>query len=132
VLAGLGRLQGVELSAEQLPGEEVAVPGRQPPGQHLGVGGQEDDPGAGPAVQQQVPVGAPERRAGDHGRLALRDALVHPGPDGPQPGPAILVGERDPGPHLLDVRGRVEIVGVGEPPAQAAGQQGAHRRLAAA
>src|SRR6185437_9059831 len=109
----------------------MPVPGRQPAGQHLPVRGQEDHPGRGTPVEQFVPVGPLERRAGEHGVLTLPDELVHPGRDGPQPGPAIGVGERDPGPHLRHVRGRVKVVGVGEPPAQTASQQGAHGCLAA-
>src|ERR1039457_6832274 len=52
VLLRLGRLEGVELGAEQLPGEEVTVPGGEPPGEHVAVGGQEDPPGLRAAAEQ--------------------------------------------------------------------------------
>src|SRR5690242_21242229 len=60
-LVRLGWLQVGELAAEQILGEEVAVPGGQPPDQHLAVRGQEDHPRLRPAVKQQVTVGSPER-----------------------------------------------------------------------
>src|ERR1700685_1465166 len=44
VLVGLGQLQVGELGAEELLGEEVTVPGGEPPGQHLAVRGPEDHP----------------------------------------------------------------------------------------
>src|SRR5271170_7032290 len=77
--AGLARLRGlerVELAVEQARGEEVTVPGGQPPGRLLPVHAQEDHPRLRPPAEQRVAVGALERRAGHHGRLAPRDALV--------------------------------------------------------
>src|ERR1700736_4950312 len=50
-LIRLGRLQGVELGAEQLLREEMTVPGGQPPGEHLAIHGQEDHPGFGTAAE---------------------------------------------------------------------------------
>src|SRR5260370_41564193 len=44
LLVWLGRLEGIELGAEQLRGEEVTVPGGEPPGYHLAIHGQEDHP----------------------------------------------------------------------------------------
>src|ERR1022692_5136932 len=90
VLLRLGRLEGVELGAEQLPGEEVTVPGGEPPGEHVAVGGPAAHPGLRAAAEQQVPVGALERRAGDHGGFVPGAALAHPGADGPEPGPPIV------------------------------------------
>src|ERR1700689_1810726 len=68
MLTGPGWLQVGELGAEKLLGEEVTVPGGEPPGQHLAVRGQEDHLGLRAAAQQRVPVGALEGRAGDDGR----------------------------------------------------------------
>src|SRR5580700_11638471 len=51
--AGLARLRGlkrVELAAEQARGEEVTVPGGQPPGRLLPVHAQEDHPRLPPAT----------------------------------------------------------------------------------
>ena len=49
-----------------------------------------------------------------------------------QPRPTIVVIQRNPGPHLLDARGGMEIVGVVERPAQIAGKQSANDGLARA
>src|ERR1035438_7086203 len=57
VLVGSGRLEGVELGAEQLLGEEVPVPDGEPSGEHVAIDGQEDHQGLRAAVEQQVPVG---------------------------------------------------------------------------
>src|SRR5260370_20840535 len=103
-LVGLGWLQGVELATEQLPGEEVVVPGGQPPGEHLPVHGKEHHPDAGTAAEQQVPVGAPQRPAGHHGRLTPGDALVDPAGYGPQPRPAGLLRPPYPGPPPPELR----------------------------
>jgi len=89
--------------------------------------GQEDHLGLRAVAEQDVTVGAPQRRAGDHRGLVPGDALVHPGRDGPQPGHPVLVGQRDPGPHLLDVRRRVEGVRIGERPVQAGPLAGCRR-----
>src|ERR1035438_7554057 len=132
VPAGLRRLEGVELGPEQLSGEEVTVPGGEPPGEHVPADGQEDHLGLRAAAEQQVAIGALERRAGDHGGFVPGDAFVHPGPDGPQPWPAVVVGQRQAGPHLLDVRGGMEVISVGERPAPPPGEHGPHRRLATA
>src|SRR5437879_6109801 len=51
LLIRLGWLQVVELGAEQLLGEEVTMPGGQPPCEHLAIGGQEDHPGVGTAAE---------------------------------------------------------------------------------
>jgi hypothetical protein len=61
-----------------------------------------------------------------------RPPFVDPSPDRLQPGPAIGIGERLPGGHLLDVGRRVEAVGIGVLPAEATGQHRAHGGLAAA
>src|SRR5579875_1022024 len=130
-LAGLRQLQGGELAAEQLAGKEMTLADGDPAGQQGGIGGQDDHPCRRASAQQQVPVAPPQRGAGDHRGLAVGDPRVHPRPDRLQPRPAVLVGQRDAGPHLRDVRGRMELIRVGETPVQPPGDQGADRRLAA-
>jgi hypothetical protein len=83
MLVRLRRFKGVELAAEELRGEEMSVPGGEPTGKHLTIYRQENQPRLGAAGQQDIPLGALQRRAGDHRRLTLRDALIHPGRDGP-------------------------------------------------
>src|ERR1700754_331162 len=50
--------------------------------------------------------------------------------DGVQPGPAIFVGERMPGAHLLDIAFRVKPVTVLEAPVQSFGKLACHRGFA--
>jgi hypothetical protein len=123
---------GGQLAVQQVRREEVPLPPGQVPGQHVPVFGQVDQPGLGPATQQRVAVLAAQRRAGDDGRLARRDLLVHPGSDGVQPRPAVGVGERLAPVHLGDRHGGMERVGVRERPAQPRRQPRADRGLAAA
>src|SRR5580704_19625548 len=61
VLVGLGRLESVELGAEQLLGKEVPAPGGQPPVHHLAVYGQEDQQRFWAPAEQHVTVGPLER-----------------------------------------------------------------------
>jgi hypothetical protein len=132
VLVRLRQLDRGELALQQGGREEMPVPVPQPLLKPLTVEIQEDQPRLRTAIEQQIAIGPPQRGTGDHHRFPGRDASVHPGRDGSQPGPAVLVGERDAGVHLLDVLCRVEVVGVGETPVQPAGQHGADRGLAAA
>jgi hypothetical protein len=121
-----------ELAVQQFLGKEVPVPPGQMAAESVAVDEQIDQPDFGAAAQQRVAVAAPQRGAGHDGRFARRIALVHPGADRTEPGPAIGVGERLAAPHLLDVRGRVERVGVGERPVQLSSQQRPNGSLAAA
>src|SRR5690606_7065260 len=55
-----------------------------------------------------------------------------PGGEDAQPGPAVLVGQGNPGGHLVDIDLGVVAVPLGEGPAQGLGNAGADGRLAAA
>ena len=74
------------------------------------------------SVHENVAIGALQRRAGDHGVLAgLADPVDLVG-DRLQPGPAILIGERMAGAHLVDIAFGMKPVAILEGPAQAFGQ----------
>src|SRR6202012_4989429 len=125
-------LLGGQLAVQQLRREEVPVPPRQVRLERLPALPQVNQRALRPAGQQDVTVFAAERQTGDDGRLPRRDALVHPGPDGLQPRPAVGVGERLAAMHLGDRRRGVEGVGVGGGPAQPLGQLSPDRGLTAA
>jgi protease PrsW len=131
-LVGLRVLQFGELAGNHLLAEEVAVPRVQAPECLFAAHLEEHDPDPIPARQQRLPVPPGQGRARDHGRLSGRDLLIHPGADGGEPGEPVAVGERPAGAHLRDISGRVEVVSVGELPAQLAAEELADRRLAAA
>jgi len=50
-------------------------------------------------------------------------ATVNPSGDRIQPGPTVLIGERNAAVHLLDVRGRVKPVAILKFPSHASGKQ---------
>src|SRR5689334_23192869 len=81
---------------------------------------------------EPVAIGALEGRAGDHPMLAAPPLMVDPGGDRIEPGPAVGIGERRAGAHLLDVLQRMKAVTVPEGPSEALGEALADRRLAAA
>src|SRR4051812_37551044 len=83
-------------------------------------------------VAEHVAVLALQGRAGDDDVASRLLVLADPGGQAAQPGPAVVVVERNPGPHLLDVGGRVEIVALGELPAQPVDETGGDGRLAGA
>src|SRR4051812_4109371 len=83
-------------------------------------------------VAEHVAVPALQGRAGDDDVASCLLVLADPGGQAAQPRPAVVVVQRDPGPHLLDVGGRVEVVALGELPAQAVDEGGGDGRLAGA
>jgi hypothetical protein len=131
-LARMRRLEVGQLGVEHRGLEEVPGAAGHPLGDQRPVAVQEDQLDLGAAAGQQLAVRALERRAGRHAGGAGPGPSLDPAGDGAQPGQPVLVGERDPGAHLLDVGGRVEVVGLGVVPAQPAGQALADGRLAAA
>ena len=81
-------------------------------------------------ADQNIPVAALQRGAGDDGVSARKARVVDPAGDRRQPGPAILVRERDAAMHLVDVGGRMKPIGVLELPPKARREQRSDRRLA--
>lgn len=78
---------------------------------------------------QRTPVPLLERRAGEHTPVSTPDDSGDHRPHRGQPRTPILVGEAFAPRHLLDVRARVEIVGIVERPADCASQCLAHECL---
>src|ERR1039457_1547221 len=64
VLLRLGRLEGVELGAEQLPGGEVSVPGGDAPGAAGAGGGAAEGAGSGGASTSRSAARKPIRACG--------------------------------------------------------------------
>ena len=73
----------------------------------------------GTIANQDIAVAAFQSRACDNAARAQTTVAVDPSGDRVQPGPTILVGERNTVVHLLDVCSRVKPIGVLELPSQA-------------
>ena len=86
---------------------------------------EENQPNVAPLADQDIAIGALERRAGDDAVIASLAGGVDPGGDGVQPGPAVLIVQRLAVMHLLDVRLRMKPVAVLIGPMQAMRE---HRR----
>ena len=98
----------------------------------IGLSEQVDEEDPALRTGEQVAIGALERRAGDDRLDVLGSTLAHPVAHGLQPGPAILVGQRDAAAHLVDIGPGVEVVGLGDGPAQCVVKVECGRGLAAA
>ncbi len=83
-------------------------------------------------LAQEVSVATPEGRAREHRRAPLGLPLSCPRRQRLEPRPPVLVGQRPPRRHLLDVRLRVVGVPLGEGQSQAVAQPLRHDGLAAA
>src|SRR4051794_13878224 len=81
-------------------------------------------------ADQNIPVAALQRGARDDGVSARMARVVDPAGDRRQPGPAIVVRERDAPVHLVDVGGRVKPIGVPELPPKTRREECSDRRLA--
>ena len=86
--------------------------------QFVGLRDQVDEEDSTISAGQEIPVGALERGAGDDRLDALGGARAHPIAHGFQPRPPVLVGQGDAPAHLGDVGGGVELVGLGDGPAE--------------
>src|SRR6478609_8626009 len=131
LVVGQGLERG-ELGVEERRRHEVAGTVRHALGEQLG-GAREVDEAHGPAGRaQQVAVRALERRARADTRAAGVGLRAQPVADGLEPGPAVVVRERRARGHLVDVRLRVELVGLGVRDAEAVREQRGHGGLARA
>ena len=77
-------------------------------------------------------VGMFERRTSQDNVLASVASIVDQFGESLEPGLSVLIGQRNPLVHLLDVRGGVVVVGVIELPAELARQKFSHGRLSGA
>ena len=82
-------------------------------------------------TDQNIAVAALQRGARDDAMSARTTRLVDPGGDRIQPGPTILIGERNTAVHLVDVGGRMKPIGVLELPSQMQCEERADGRLPA-
>src|SRR5580700_7642887 len=99
-----GRLfQRRELAVEQRRRHEMVVAGGNAPRDQFAVALEENQPHVAPLADQNIAIGALERRAGDDAVVAGAARFVDPGGDGAQPRPAIFVGQRLAVVHFLDV-----------------------------
>src|SRR5262249_58638403 len=97
-----------ELAVEQQRWHEMPVSRRQPTRDQIPPAFEIDDADVGALADQDIAIGAFERRACDGAMVAGAPRRIDPGGDALQPGPAILVGEGLPAPHFLDPRLRLE------------------------
>src|SRR6202035_3354898 len=84
-----------------------------------------------PITDQNIAVATLQRGARDDTVSARTARLVDPGSDGAEPGPTVLVVERNAVVHLVDVRRRMKPIGVLNLPSQTAGKDRPNSRLPA-
>ena len=132
VFVGAGRLQGLELALQQRRRHEMSFPRRQPACDQIVCAIEVDDAHVVAAMHQHVAIGALERRTGDYDMASTPADLVDFVGDGLQPGPAVLIGQRLSGAHLLHIGLRVKPVAVLIGPAKSFGQFLADRGFAGA
>jgi hypothetical protein len=130
-LLGCRLLEGGELARQQARRHEMAVARHQSRDDERLIALQIDEADIGPIADDDLPVAPFECRAGDDAVLFVAPPLVDLPGDRREPGNTVGVVERNAVLHLSDVAGAVEIVGIGERPAQTPGQHGADRGLAA-
>jgi len=106
-----------ELTVQQARRHEVVTASSHAPADRLIGAGQEDEDDAPAWAVDQVPVRALQGRTSDDPALPLIKSFVHPIGDSNQPPRAIVVSQRMPRAHLLDVRWRVQGVAFFEQPA---------------
>src|SRR5437762_13080852 len=89
-----------------------------------------DNAHVAPAPDQNVAIGALERRTCDDAVSTRATRSSDPVRNSLQPWPSIFIRQRLAAMHLLDIGPRVEPIGVFVGPAQATGQHGGNRALA--
>src|SRR5262245_15103644 len=120
-----------ELAVEQRGGHEMPIACRQPPCDQVPRALQIDDADIAALANQDIAIGAFERRAGDGPVIPDAPRRVDPGGNAMQPGPAVLVSQRLAGVHLPDVGLWVEPVAVLVDPVQPVRKHRRNRTLAA-
>ena len=86
----------------------------------------------GALADQDIAIGALERRASHGAMIAGTPSRVDPSGNALQPGPAVLIGEWFTAVHLLDVGRRVEPVALLENPIEPVCKHQCNRALAGA
>src|SRR5262249_49099140 len=119
-----------KLAVEQLRRHEVTAPRAQSLQDQVARAFQVYQPYVGALSDQDVAIGALQSRAGDGEVCAGFARSVDLFGDGPQPGPAIVVGKRVAAAHLRDIAGGVEFVAILETPAKASSERPRDRGLA--
>src|SRR5215470_14269828 len=130
VLVGLRLLQHLELVLEQRDGHEMLTPALHALADQLEASLQEDQAHVRAVTDQAAAVAALQCRAGDQSGLTLGELLVDPLGNGIEPRPAVVVIERKATPHLFDIGGRMEAVGIAKGPAKQLCQPPTDRGLA--
>src|SRR5260221_309919 len=127
---GAGLLEIVELAVEQPRRHEMAMACGETMRDQIGVAFEIDNSYIRAVANDDVAVTTLQCRAGYDPLPALGAPAIDLCGDGLEPGEAIGIVQRDTAAHLGDVRGRMEIIGFGKAPAEAAGEERAHRRFA--
>src|SRR5262245_26170385 len=83
-----------ELAVEQRGRHETPVACRHPTRDQIALALEIDYAHVGALADQDIAIGAFERRARDRAMIADAPGRVDPGGNAVQPGPAILIGER--------------------------------------
>src|SRR5262245_63280078 len=99
-----------ELALKQRGWHEMPVARSQPTRDQVPLALQIDDAHVDAIADQDIAISPFERRASDGAMIADAPGRVDPGGNAVQPGPAVLIGERQAAVHLLDVGRRVEPV----------------------
>src|SRR5262249_6409623 len=103
VLIGLRLFERGELARKQRRWHEMAVTRGNPARDQVLAPFEIDETHVRALIDENVAIGTLERGAGDDTMIAGFARRVDPGGNGLEPGPAVLVGERDAAVHLLDV-----------------------------
>src|SRR5919109_3995536 len=99
----------------------MALPRGETMRDQLAIAPEIDEPHVRAVADQDVAVTALQGRAGHDAVPALGAPAIDLRGDRLEPGKPVGIVERDAAAHLGDVGGRMEIVGFGEVPAEAAG-----------
>jgi hypothetical protein len=133
VVLRLGPLQCVELAGQKARRHVVVGSSGQPAQQLLGVGvHQHETNRRRDRLSQTIPVRLFQGRAGRDGDFVAGNFGAERAAESIQPRPTIVVGQGDPGPHLLDRFRSMEVVAFEEGAAYCSSERHAQCRLAAA
>src|SRR5208282_5669851 len=125
----VGRLQNLELARQQCRVHEVTGARCQPLLDHLRWSTEADIMNDIQMVPQILLVGMLEGGTSKNDVLTTVPCIVDQLGKSLEPGLAVLICQRNPPVHLLDVRHRVVVVGIAELPSELACQDLANGRL---
>ena len=129
--SGLGSSSAVNWLDNRLGGMKCPAPHGHAAGDQLFASFEIDEAHVPAFADQNIAVAALERGAPDDAACRRGARLVDPGGNRAQPRPAVLIGQRNALPHLVDVRRRMKRIGVAELPLERSGEERSDSRFAA-